>query len=157
MQSIIVGTIGITPIINSITTISTSIFSLLSHIKVSQNVHYDDIQKVLTKTDIEATILLLQNIITDVSRLSEKNYFNNNTFIVLALSHVKESIASIEIELKEIKEKIIYNSSLYIMTSIRSYDLLPNFNNIETKIAVLDRRCEYLFKSFDLCKHFTCV
>ena len=155
MQNIIVSTVGITPIINSITLLSSSIFGLLANIKLTNNVHYEEIMNVLNKSDIEATINLLQHIIRDISSLPEKDYFSNNNFILIALQHVKDSIASIETELNEIKERITYNSTLYVMTNMRSYDLLPNLQRIETKITVLDRRCEYLFKSLDLCKHFT--
>ena len=155
MQSIIVSTIGISPIINSITTLSTSIFNLLGHIKLSKNIHYGEIMTVLARTDIEATIMLLQQIIQDVSGLSHKTYFVNNKFILIALQHVKEIIASIEMELHIIKSHLTYNASLYMLPSLRSYDLLPHLINIESKSAVLDRRCEYLFKSLDLCKHFT--
>jgi hypothetical protein len=154
MQSIIVNTIGISPVINSITTLTTSVFGLLSYIRVTKNIHYDDIIKVLNRTDIEATIRLLQNVITDVSCLPHKEYFTNNNFIIIALNHVKEIISNIETELNEIKERITYNSALYVMVNIRSYDLLTNLNNIELKSSVLDRRCDYLFKSLDLCKHF---
>ena len=147
MQSVLIGTFAITPIINSITTLSSNIFGLVSHIKVTKNVHYDEIMKVLNRTDIEATITLLQTIITD---LSEKEH---NKFIIIALQHVKDSIASIETELNEIKERIAYNSTLYIMSSMRGYDLLPNLNAIELKSAVLDKRCDYLFKAISLRGH----
>ena len=155
MQSIIVSSVVISPIIKSITLLSSNIFSLLANIKLTKNVHYEEILNVLNKTDIEATITLLQHIITDISSLPEKDYFSNNNFIIIALQHVKDSIASIETELNEIKERITYNSTLYVMTNMRSYNLLQNLQKIESKITVLDRRCEYLFKSLDLCKHFT--
>jgi hypothetical protein len=155
MQNIIVNTIGITPIINSITTMSSNIFGLLANIKITKNIHYDEIMTMLYRTDIEATIILLQNIISDISGLPDKEYFSNNNFILTALQNVKEGISGIETELTDIKEKMNYNSTLYLMSNMRSYDLLPNLQRIETKISVLDRRCEYLFKSLDLCKHFT--
>ena len=147
MQSVLIGTFAITPIINSITTLSSNIFGLMTHIRVTKNVHYDEIIKVLNRTDIEATITLLQTIIAD---LSEKEH---NKFIIIALQHVKDSIASIETELSEIKERIAYNSTLYLMASMRSYDLLPNLNAIELKSAVLDKRCDYLFKAISLRGH----
>ncbi len=153
MQSVIIGSIGISPIINSITTISTSIFTILKNIKLSKN-NQEDVIAVLNKTDIEATVTLLQNIISDISCLPYTEYFGNNKFIIIALNNVKESIADIELELIDLKKKINYNSSLYIFVNLRSYDLLNNLNNIETKISVLDRRSNYLFKSLDLCKHF---
>jgi hypothetical protein len=145
----------ISPIINSITTISASIYNLIRHIKVTKNTHYTELIKMLNKTDIEATILLLQTIILDISSLPYDKYFNNNKFILIALNNVKEIITQIESELNHIKEKINYNTSLYIMSNMRSYDLLANLEIAENKISVLDRRCEYLFKSLDLCKHFT--
>jgi len=145
----------ISPIINSITTISASIYNLIRHIKVTKNTHYTELIKMLNQTDIEATILLLQTIILDISSLPHDKYFNNNRFILIALNNVKEIITQIESELNHIKEKINYNTSLYIMSNIRSYDLLANLEIAENKISVLDRRCEYLFKSLDLCKHFT--
>ena len=147
MQTVLIGTFAITPIINSITTLSSNIFGLMSHIRVTKNVHYDEIITVLNRTDIEATIALLQTIIAD---LSEKEH---NKFIIIALQHVKETIASIETELNEIKERIAYNSTLYVMASMRSYDLLPNLNAIELKSAVLDKRCDYLFKAISLRGH----
>ena len=153
MQSVIIGSIGISPIINSITTISTSIFTILKNIKLSKN-NQEDVMAVLNKTDIEATVTLLQNIISDISCLPYTEYFGNNKFIIIALNNVKESIADIELELIDLKKKINYNSSLYFFVNLRSYDLLNNLNNIETKISVLDRRSNYLFKSLDLCKHF---
>jgi hypothetical protein len=145
----------ISPIINSITTISTSVYNLIGHIKVTKNTHYTELIKMLNRTDIEATILLLQTIIIDISCLPHNKYFNNNKFIIIALNNVKEIITHLEAELHHIKEKINYNTSLYVMSNIRSYDLLANLEVIENKISVLDRRCEYLFKSLDLCKHFT--
>jgi len=150
MQTAFLGTIMMSPIINSITTLSTSIFGLVSHIRVTKNIHYDETIKVLNKTDIEATITLLQTIILDISKIV---HFANNSFIIIALQHVKDSIASIEAELKEIKERIAYNSSLYFMSSLRSYDLLPNLNAIELKSTVLDKRCDYLFKAISLRGH----
>lgn len=155
MQNIITNSIGISPIINSITSISASIYNLITHIKITKNTHHQETIKILNRTDIEATILLLQTIIQDISNLSPTIYFHNNHFIIIALNNVKEIITQIEMELLEIKEKINYNSTLYLLANIRSYDLLSNLETIENKISVLDRRCEYLFKSLDLCKHFT--
>lgn len=155
MQTIFTNSIVISPIINSITTISSSIFNLIGHIKITKNTHDTDIAKILNKTDIEATILLLQTIILDISALPHEKYFDNNKFIVIALTNVKEIITQIETELNTIKEKINYNAALYLMSNFRSYDLLPNLDTIENNISVLDRRCEYLFKCLDLCKHFT--
>lgn len=147
MQSVILSTVVITPIINSIVSLSTNIFGLVSHIKLTNNAHYDETIKVLNKTDIEATITLLQTIILDIS---EKEHFANNKIIIIALQHVKDCIANIEAELNIIKERIAYNSNIYLLSSMRSYDLLPHLNSIELHSAVLDKRCDYLFKAIPL-------
>ena len=125
MQSVIIGSIGISPIINSITTISTSIFTILKNIKLSKN-NQEDVMAVLNKTDIEATVTLLQNIISDISCLPYTEYFGNNKFIIIALNNVKESIADIELELIDLKKKINYNSSLYIMETKTRSQLFPD-------------------------------
>ena len=113
--------------------------------------HQQEILHILTKTDIEATIRLVQTIIQDISSLPVNLYFNTK-FITIALTNVKDSIALINNELLLLKEKIHYNNTLYFFSSMRSYDLLPHLQTLDT--AVLDRRCEYLFKCLDLCKHF---
>jgi hypothetical protein len=156
MQTIILSTLGttlgISSILSSISTLSSSIFSLVGQIKLTKNIHQNEILQVLTKADIEATIILLESIIIEVS---QKETFVNNKFILIALQHVKQSIVEIEAELKIIKERITYNSTLYVMSNLRSYDLLKNLNIVEAKILVLDRRCEYFFKSLELAKHFS--
>jgi hypothetical protein len=164
MQNIIISTLGntmglgttmmIAPLIHSITTISTSIYSLIGHIKITKNTHQGEIIQIMNKTDIEATILLLQTIILDISKLPSHLYFTNN-FILIALTNVKDSITLINNELQSIKEKMNYNNTLYFFTSMRSHDLLANLDRIASTITVLDRRCDYLFKCIDLCKHFT--
>lgn len=157
MQHILLSTLGstisITPLINSITTLSSSVYNLIGHLKITKNTHYTELMKMLAKTDIEATIVLLQTIILDISELPSSVYFTNK-FIPIALSNVKESITLIDQELHTIKEKIQYNNTIYLLANMRSHDLLPNIETIENNITVLDRRCEYLFKCLDLCKHF---
>ena len=89
MQNIITNSIGISPIINSITTISASIYNLITHIKITKNTHHQETIKILNRTDIEATILLLQTIILDISTLPHDKYLNNNKFIIIDLNKVK--------------------------------------------------------------------
>jgi hypothetical protein len=159
MQNIIIGntllgnTLVITPIINSITSLSSSIYHLIGHFNITKNTHHTEVLKMLNRTDIAATILLLQPILLDISSLPPSSYFNNK-FMPIALNNVKEIISTIERELQVIKEKISYNTSIYVMASMRSYDLFANIETIENNSIILNRRCDYLFKSLDLCKHF---
>jgi hypothetical protein len=147
--SISAATTAATSVINSITTLSTNIYTLVSHIKLSKNIHQTEIINILNKTDIEATIKLLHAFILEIPTCC-----NNSHFIVIALTNVNNIIQSIEDELVDIKNKISYNNSLQIMTSVRSFDCTPNLENIQLKINILDRRCDYLFKTLSVFKIF---
>jgi hypothetical protein len=150
MQAV-VGTIGMvtaTSVVNSITTLSSNIFSLVGHIKLTKDIHYNDIIKILNKTDIEATIKLLHTVIVEIPE-----YYNNCYSVVIALKDVQDIISFIEDELKEIQNKIRYNSQIYFMANWRSYDCKDNLDSIETKVAILDRRRDNLFKILDVFKN----
>lgn len=150
MQAVI-GTIGMvtaTSVVNSITTLSSNIFTLVGHIKLSKDLHQNDIIKILNKTDIEATIKLLHAIIVEIPE-----YYNNCYSVVIALKDVQDIISSIENELIEIKNKIHYNSQIYFMSGWRSYDCKDNLDSIEIKVEVLDRRRDNLFKILEVFKN----
>jgi hypothetical protein len=151
MESVI-GAIGITAattVINSITTLSSNVFTLMGYIKLSPQILQSDIMRVLNKSDIETTIRLLQSIISEIP-----HYYNDSTSVVIALKNVQEIIASIEEELKDIHNKIVYNSNLYLMSNLRSFDFKQNLDSIEVKCAVLDRRRDNLFKTLEVFKNF---
>lgn len=148
----VIGTLGITAagtVINSITTLSTNVFTLMGYIKLSPHIAQSDIMKVLLKSDIETTIRLLQSIISEIPQ-----YYNNSESVVIALKNVQEIIANIEEELKDIHNKIVYNSNLYLMSNIRSYDFKTNLDSIEVKVSILDRRRDNLFKTLEVFKNF---
>jgi hypothetical protein len=150
MQAVI-GTIGMvtaTSVVNSITTLSSNIFTLVGHIRLTKNIHHNDIMKIINKTDIEATIKLLHTIITEIP-----DYYNNSYSVVIALKDVQDIISSIEEELKDIHTKITYNSSIYFMANWRSYDCKDNLDSIETKVSILDRRRDNLFKILEVFKN----
>jgi len=150
MQAVI-GTIGMvtaTSVVNSITTLSSNVFTLVSHIRITKNIHQNDIIKILNKTDIEATIKLLQTIISEIPE-----YYNNSYSVVIALKDVQDIISSIEEELKDIHNKITYNSNIYFMANWRSYDCKDNLDSIEIKVAVLDRRRDNLFRILEVFKN----
>jgi len=150
MQAVIstIGMVTATSIVNSITTLSSNIFILVGHIKLTKDIHHNDIIKILNKTDIEATIKLLHTVIIEIPE-----YYNNCYSVVIALKDVQDIISSIEDELKEIQNKIHYNSQIYFMTNWRSYDCKDNLDSIEIKVAVLDRRRDSLFKILDVFKN----
>lgn len=151
MAATVIGTLGMvtaTSAINSITTLSSNIFSLVSYLRLTHNIQHTDIIKILNKTDIEVTIKILQTIISEIPE-----YYNSSLSVVESLKNVQEIIGQIEDELKEIHKKITYNASLYFFSSWRSYDCRENLNSIETKVIILDRRRDNLFKILEVFKN----
>ena len=147
MQAVI-GTIGMvtaSTIIHSISTLSSSVYTIIGTIRVTKDIHQTEILKILSKTDIDATIHLLHNIILEVP-----DYYNSSISVVTALKNVQEIIADIEAELIEIHKKITYNSELKYMSNWRSYDCKDNLDTIEIKVAVLDKRRDNLFKVLEV-------
>ena len=131
-------------LINSITTISKNVYNLLD---LSKNTHTSELILLLERTDIKTTIMLLQSVLTEL--LENQNKIMNKS-IVMAIDNVKEIIQMIETELTDIHKKIEYNSTLYIMSSMRSYDCNINLTNMETKISILDKRRDNLFRVIDV-------
>lgn len=151
MQAVI-GTIGMvtaSTVIQSITSLSSSVYMLMGHIRLTKDIHQTEILKILTKMDIEATINLLHNVILEIPE-----YYNSSLTVVTALKNVQEIIGQIESELIEIHKKISYNTELKIMSNWRSYDCKENLDSIELKVSILDRRRDNLFKVLDVFKNF---
>jgi tRNA U34 5-carboxymethylaminomethyl modifying GTPase MnmE/TrmE len=151
MAAAVIGTLGMvtaTSAINSITTLSSNIFTLVGYLRLTKSTYNKDIITILNKTDIEATIKLLQTIISEIPE-----YYNSSLSVVEALKNVQEIIGSIEDELKEIHKKITYNSNLYLLSSWRSYDCKNNLDSIEIKVSILDRRRDNLFKILEVFKN----
>jgi len=151
MQAVI-GTIGMvtaSTVIQSITTLSSSVYMLMGHIRLTKDIHQTEILKILTKMDIEATINLLHNVILEIPE-----YYNSSLTVVTALKNVQEIISQIESELIEIHKKISYNSELKVMSNWRSYDCKENLDSIELKVSILDRRRDNLFKVLEVFKNF---
>lgn len=151
MQAVI-GTIGMvtaSTVIQSITSLSSSVYMLMGYIRLTKDIHQIEILKILTKMDIEATINLLHNVILEIPE-----YYNSSLTVVTALKNVQEIIGQIESELIEIHKKISYNSELKIMSNWRSYDCKENLDSIELKVYILDRRRDNLFKVLEVFKNF---
>jgi hypothetical protein len=148
----IVGAIGFTAattIINSISSLSSNIYFLVNHIKINKDIYHNDIFKTIFRTDIEATVKLLQSIITEIP----KYFDNDNLSIVIALKNVQEIIAQIDNELIEIHNKVKYNSSLYFLANLRSYNCKEELDKIDILINILEKRRDNLFKTLELFTH----
>ena len=147
----VIGTIGVVTmgsIVGSITTVSSSIYSLVTNIKLNKHIHNEDIIKILTKTDVVTTIKLLQAVMYEIP----ENHINSIS-VVISLKNVHEIIEQIENELKDLHTKLEYNRSLYLMSNWRSYDFKDNLEKIEELICILDRRKDNLFKILETFKN----
>jgi hypothetical protein len=147
----VIGTIGVVTIgsiVGSISTVSSSIYSIVTNIKVNKDIHNKDILNILEKTDVIATIKLLQSIMSEIPDI-----YINSISVVMALKNVHEIIEQIENELIDMHKKIDYNNNLYIMSNWRSYDFKDNLESIEKKINILDRRKDNLFKILETFKN----
>lgn len=148
-------------IINQISSLSTNVFALITNIvsvaKISTTIYQTELIKLLTKTDVEATLKLLHAIILEIPlhiNLEDEKMKNQSNSIIIALENIKNIISMIEKELEDIHGKIDYNNKLYLLTNIRSIECLSNLQNIETLISVLDIRSNYLFRTLKIFKLF---
>ena len=150
-MNVIIGALSlgtISTVINSISTMSMNIYSLSTNIKLSKNIYHKDVRDILIKTDLAATIKLLQNIIIDIPQ-----YYDDNSSVIIALKNVQEIIIEIEKELRMINQKMQYNNNIYLMKNFRSYDFKNELSSLETYINVLEKRRDNLFKTLDLFKN----
>ena len=84
-MNVVIGALSFgtfTTVINSISTLSLNIYTLTTNIKLSKNIYHTDIKEILMKTDLGATIKLLQTIIIDIPL-----YYNDNESVIIALKN----------------------------------------------------------------------
>jgi hypothetical protein len=122
---------------NSLTTVSSSVFGLLSYIQLTKNANTDELCLFLERSDAEATIKLLHSVIGELTVL--------NPPLVLVIETINDIISKIETALVEIRQKIDYNNSLYVLSNMRSYDCTANLKNLQTLVAILEKRRQTLF------------
>jgi hypothetical protein len=134
-------------VINSITNASSSVFGLLNYIQLTKNSNTSELCNFLVKSDIDATLKLLHSIITE---LNTNQTIQFNAPILLALENINDSIGNIEAELVDIRQKIEYNNSLYVLTNMRGYDCTVNLKNMERGVAILEKRRKNLFHTIRL-------
>jgi hypothetical protein len=146
----VIGLISLTAtagVINSITNVSSSVFSLLSYIQLTKNANTSELCVFLEKSDIDTTLKLLHSIVTELNTNQTVQF---NAPILLALENINDSIGRIEEELVNIRQKIEYNNSLYVLTNIRGYDCTVNLKNMEIGVAILEKRSKNLFHTIRL-------
>lgn len=150
-MNVVIGALSLgtfSTVINSISTLSLNIYTLTTNIKLSKNIYHMDIKEILMKTDLGATIKLLQTIIIDIPL-----YYNDNESVIIALKNMQEIISYIEKSLININSKIEYNNSIYLMKNFRSHDFKNEIKELEIYISILEKRRDNLFKTLELFKN----
>lgn len=138
---------SITPVINSITSISKNVFYMINIIRTNDTLYKTDIHNFLSDSDIEATIHLIQTIISEIP-----SYYNDSLSIIIALQNMQKIILEIEFELQELHKNILYNESIYILKNIRGYNLTLHIDILSNKIRILDKRKNNLFNTLEIFK-----
>jgi hypothetical protein len=148
-----VGVIGfnvLSSTINSIGLVTSNIFSLVTHIKVSKSLYHKELITCLMKTDIEHNIKLVEAIINEIPQ-----YFDSTQSILIILNDVKDVMTKIEYQLREIHKKMMYNTSIYVFNNWRSYDFKENLEQLNILVEVFDRRKKTLFDVLLLFKNLS--
>jgi len=138
---------AISSVINTISTLSMNIYNITSNIKLNKNLYSEELSHILTRTDIETTIQLLESIISEIPE-----YMGKSISVLLALHNVSNIISQIETELIKINKKIQYNNNIYILKNWRSYDFKNELIDLEDLLNILEKRRDNLFKTIELFK-----
>ena len=129
-------------ILSGLSSSAHGIYGLLYYI---QNESKTKIGKELEDTDVKTTIKILENFISELD-------VNENTpeTIIFCIKKVHNTLINIENNLKLIYEKIKYNNSLWVLSSMRSYNFNDNIKNIKKELIKLENRRKLLFDTLKL-------
>jgi len=125
--------------ISTLTVSTQSVYNLLSNIKSS--VHTKDLTNVLKEMDLENDILILESIFKEIDL---ENHHTKT--LALCLESLKVCVSEIENKLSEVNNRIIYNQSLWIASSMRSYVFDDIINSLKLLKLNLDNRKKTLFE-----------
>jgi len=126
------------------------IYSLMSNI--SSYTCFPDIVFALRKLDIEASVRVLEILI------KELDIKHKTDTLEQSLNLLKECLTNIENELCDIHQKLAYNRSLWIFSSLRTYKFTNSIGNLEILKNQLDNRKKIFFdilnnnNNFVMCK-----
>jgi len=122
--------------INSITGTTQTIYGLISGIKGEKQI---EVTKFLTDTDIEATIKVLESLLQelDVDKHTSKT-------LNLCLTEMEEVIKEINVILKMIHDRLLFNNSLYVLKSWRSWKFTEEIEKLGKLNEILHNRWKLL-------------
>ena len=125
--------------ISTLTISAQSVYSLLTNIKSSA--HTKDLTNVLREMDLENDILILESILKEI----DLEHHHTKT-LALCLESLKVCVFEIENKLSEVNNRIIYNKSLWLASSMRSYVFDDIIDSLKLLKSNLDNRKKTLFE-----------
>lgn len=131
--------------INTITTTSRNIYSIIDSISNSNVPEKDEAIKLIKKLDLEMTIKIINSLIDEMP----ENNMKSKT-VILCLESLNDVIKQIEDELNKINKLFEYNDNIMIFKRLRSYNCTENFNTLIELKGVLDNRKNLLFKTLQI-------
>lgn len=148
----IIRTIGLDLTIKCITGLTASaqgIYGLVSNI--SNNSHTPDIGNVVRELDLATDVSILESLLKEIN--IERHHTQT---LAICLEKLRECVREIENQLIEMNTRLMYNKSLWIAVSMRSY----GFTDIIDKLRILkknmDSRRQMLFEVLKINGYLNC-
>lgn len=148
--AVLVNTIGIGPIVQCLTALTSStqiICGTIGNIVVSETVNSQDIVNLVKELDLSTDMAILESLLKEIN--VEK--YKSSATLNLCLHSLKECIHTIQFDLHETYERITYNNSLWLFKFSRSYRFDDLMIKLKTSKKTLENRKKLLFETLNLC------
>lgn len=130
-------------LISNMSSSITNVKVLMTNIKSYTKTKYN--KNILVKLDLDRKIEIIESLINNIDLTSE-----HIDTLDLAINSVIECVNNIKNMLILITERISYNKSLWIMKSLRAYNIDKYILELENLDSVLDKRVELLKSIIEL-------
>lgn len=148
--AVLVNTIGIGPIVQCLTALTSStqiICDTIGNIVISETVNSRDIVNLIKELDLSTDMVVLESLLKEIN--VEK--YKSSATLNLCLHSLKECIHVIQFDLHETSERITYNNSLWLFKFSRSYRFDDLMIKLKTSKKTLENRKKLLFEILNIC------
>ena len=140
----VIRTIGLDLTLKCVSVLTTSaqgIYSLITNIKSTHPLYVEDVSKILKELYLEKYILILESLLKEIN--IEKHHTKT---LALCLESLKTCVLEIENVLGTINNRVIYNKSLWLGKSIRSFGFEDIISSLQLLKKNMDNRTNKLFE-----------
>jgi len=141
-MNVILGVISANVLINIISGITTTIngiYTIKDVINTTTTIGSKEVEQIMKEIDIDVKLKIIQMFLNELKITDD----TPNT-ILYCIQEIKKIINNIEKELNVIRERLHYNSKLWVGTSIRSYKFHNCKKRLELYFRNLDQRNQLL-------------